>query len=44
MGALVVLGEAGAILVLSIAAIIMSFKDKVSLEKVKKLRDSISED
>jgi len=44
MDALVVLGEAGAILVLSIAAIIMSFKDKVSLEKVKKLRDSISED
>ena len=44
MGALVVLGEAGAILVLSIAAIIMSFKDKVSLEKVRKLRDSISED
>ena len=38
------LGEAGAILILSIAAIIMSFKDKFSLEKVKKLRDSISED
>ena len=44
MDALVVLGEAGAILVLSIAAIIMSFKDKISLEKVKKLRDSISKD
>ena len=44
MDALVVLGEAGAILILSIAAIIMSFKDKFSLEKVKKLRDSISED
>ena len=44
MGALVVLGEAGAILILSIAAIIMSFKDKVSLEKVKELRDSVSLD
>ena len=42
MGALVVLGEAGAILILSIAAIIMSFKDKVSLEKIKELRDSVS--
>ena len=44
MGALLVLGEAGAILVLSIAAIIMSFKDKVSLEKIKELRDSVSSD
>lgn len=44
MGALVVLGEAGAILILSLAAIIMSFKDKVSLEKIKGLRDSISSD
>ena len=42
MGALVVLGEAGAILILSSAAIIMSFKDKVSLEKIKELRDSVS--
>ena len=42
MGALVVLGEAGAILILSIAAIIMSFKDKVSLEKIKELRNSVS--
>ena len=42
MDALVVLGEAGAILILSIAAIIMSFKDKVSLEKIKELRDSTS--
>ena len=42
MGALVVLGEAGAILILSISAIIMSFKDKVSLEKIKELRDSVS--
>ncbi len=44
MDALVVLGEAAAILVLSIAAIIMSIKDKVSLEKVKQLRSSLSED
>ena len=44
MDALVVLGEATAILVLSIAAIIMSIKDKVSLEKVKQLRGSLSED
>ena len=44
MDALVVLGEAGAILVLSIAAIVMSFKDQVSLEKIKRLRDSISSD
>ena len=41
MDALVVLGEATAILVLSIAAIIMSIKDKVSLEKVKQLRGSL---
>lgn len=40
MDALVVLGEAGAILVLSIAAFVMSLKDKVSLEKIKELRDS----
>lgn len=44
MDALVVLGEAAAILVLSIAAIVMSIKDKVSLEKVKQLRSSASED
>lgn len=44
MDALVVLGEATAILVLSIAAIVMSIKDKVSLEKVKQLRSSASED
>ena len=42
MDALVVLGEAGAILVLSIAAFVMSLKDKVSLEKIKDLRDSES--
>ena len=40
MDALVVLGEAGAILVLSIAAFVMSVKDRVSLEKIKDLRDS----
>ena len=42
MDALVVLGEAGAILVLSIAAFVMSLKDKVSLEKIKQLRNSDS--
>ena len=42
MDALIVLGEAAAILILSIAAVIMSFKDKVSLEKIKELRDSVS--
>ena len=42
MDALVVLGEAGAILVLSVAAFVMSLKDKVSLEKIKDLRDSES--
>ena len=40
MDALVVLGEAGAILVLSVAAFVMSVKDRVSLEKIKDLRDS----
>jgi len=40
MDALVVLGEAGAILVLSIAALVMSVKDRVSLKKIKDLRDS----
>ena len=44
MDAWVVLGEASAILVLSIAAIIMSIKDKVSLEKLKQSRISASED
>jgi hypothetical protein len=44
MEALVVLGEAGAILVLSIAAFVMSLKDKISLEKIKDLRDSVSSD
>src|SRR6056300_801835 len=39
MDAWVVLGEAGAILVLSVAAFVMSLKDKVSLEKIKELRN-----
>ncbi len=39
MDALMVLGEAGAILILSIAAYIMSLKDKVSLEKKKEFED-----
>ena len=42
MDALIVLGEAAAILILSIAAVIISFKDKVSLEKIKEYRDSTS--
>ena len=42
MDALIVLGEAAAILILSIAAVIISFKDKVSLEKIKEFRDSTS--
>ena len=39
MDAWVVLGEAGAILVLSVAAFVMSLKDKVILEKIKELRN-----
>jgi hypothetical protein len=39
MAALVVLGEAGAILVLSGAAYVMSMKDKVSLEKLQMLQE-----
>ena len=42
MDALIVLGEAAAILILSVAAVIMSIKDKVSLEKIKEFRDSTS--
>ena len=42
MDAFVVLGEATAILVLSIAALEMSLKDRISLEKIKNLRDSTS--
>jgi len=39
MDAFMVLGESGAILILSIAAYIMSLKDKVSLEKKKEFED-----
>ena len=39
MDAVVILGEAGAILILAIAAYIMSLKDKISLEKVEKFGD-----
>ena len=39
MDALVVLGEAGAILILSGAAYVMSMKDKVSLEKLQMMSD-----
>ena len=39
MDALVVLGEAGAILILSGAAYVMSMKDKVSLEKLQMISD-----
>ena len=45
MDALVLLGEAGAILILSGSAYIMSLKDKISLEKKKEFRedDDVSE-
>ena len=39
MDAFLVLAEAGAILVLSVAAYVMSVKDKISLEKKKSLRE-----
>ena len=39
MDALMVLGEAGAILILAVAAYIMSLKDKVSLEKKKEFQE-----
>jgi protein PsiE len=39
MDALVLLGEAGAILILSGSAYIMSLKDKISLEKRKEFRE-----
>jgi protein PsiE len=39
MDAVVILGEAGAILILAAAAYIMSLKDKISLEKVQKFGD-----
>ena len=39
MDAFLVLAEAGAILVLSVAVYVMSMKDKISLEKKKSLRE-----
>jgi protein PsiE len=39
MDALIVIGEAGAILILSGAAYVMSMKDKISLEKKKEFRE-----
>ena len=39
MDALMLLGEAGAILILSISAYIMSLKDKISLEKKEQFKD-----
>lgn len=39
MNAVLILGEAGAILILAGAAYIMSLKDKISLEKVEKYSD-----
>jgi protein PsiE len=41
MDALILLGEAGAIFILSGSAYIMSLKDKISLEKRKEFRDDI---
>ena len=43
MEPLVVLGESGAILILSIAAYIMSMKDRISREKDKEFRDENQE-
>ena len=42
MDALIVLGEAGAILILAGAAYVMSMKDKISLEKKKEFGDKDS--
>ena len=39
MNAMLILGEAGAILILAGAAYIMSLKDKISLEKIEKYSD-----
>ena len=44
MDALMVLGESGAILILSIAAYIMSMKDRISREKDKEFRDDRPEE
>ena len=42
MDALMLIGESGAILILSIAAYVMSLKDKVSLEKKEQFKDEKS--
>jgi protein PsiE len=42
MDALMLIGEAGAVLILSVSAYIMSLKDKVSLEKKKEFADDKS--
>ena len=39
MSALLLLSEAGAILILAAAAYVMSLKDKISLEKIEKFSD-----
>ena len=44
MDALMVLGESGAILILSVAAYIMSMKDRISREKDKAFRDDRQEE
>ncbi|MDA8815723.1 phosphate-starvation-inducible PsiE family protein, partial [Gammaproteobacteria bacterium] len=42
MDALMLIGESGAILILSVAAYVMSLKDKVSLEKKEQFKDEKS--
>ena len=42
MDALMLIGEAGAVLILAAAAYIMSLKDKVSLEKKKEFAEDKS--
>ena len=44
MDALMVLGESGAILILSVASYIMSMKDRISREKDKEFRDDRQEE
>ena len=42
MDALMLIGESGAILILSVAAYVMSLKDKISLEKKEQFKDEKS--
>jgi hypothetical protein len=42
MDALMLIGESGAILILAVAAYIMSLKDKVSLEKKEQYKEEKS--